>query len=66
MTRDLWPDFNEQGLVEALRSYCTRERKYGAVQPEDTATSSGASREASRGGQSAVESDAFEEGEVEP
>lgn len=31
VTRDLWPDFDESRLEEALRDYASRERKYGAI-----------------------------------
>lgn len=31
VTRDLWPDFDVPRLEEALRDYCSRERKYGGI-----------------------------------
>ncbi|MBI4600970.1 MAG: di-trans,poly-cis-decaprenylcistransferase [Planctomycetes bacterium] len=37
VTQELWPDFDVPQLDEALRAYCSRERKYGAVSPADLA-----------------------------
>ena len=32
MTPVLWPDFRAEHLHEALRSFATRERRYGGVE----------------------------------
>jgi undecaprenyl diphosphate synthase len=31
VTDKLWPDFNREGLVEAIEAYCQRERRFGKV-----------------------------------
>ena len=33
-TETLWPDFNKQGLNEAVACFCRRERRYGLVQEQ--------------------------------
>jgi undecaprenyl diphosphate synthase len=33
ITDVLWPDFNEQALVQALLDYQSRQRRFGGVEP---------------------------------